>query len=516
MKLAGVLLISLFASFPCLAQPAETITSANSTENSNDVSENEEDQLISGEINAELAAEEYQNTGAYWVAPDFSNQTDAQGWSTGAFKVPPGFHRRVAFWIDIYTRYTTQQALLHDGRYVDLIYETVDFNDIDIRTDINIFEKERLKKKRIVDEKKVIREQLKRIQRSASTPNRLSPEDLVVFKKFRFIFGKNKFFEASHRNRLRMQLGQKDRFKLGVFFSGRYIREMEKIFRDEKVPMELTRLPFVESSFNLYAQSRVGASGIWQFMRSTAKLFHLKIDGIKDLRNDPLTATRAAARLLRSNYKMLGSWSLALTGYNHGPAGVANIRKKLKSDDINQIVWASTGRRFGFASENFFAEFLAALEVESHIDRYFGRVEVSPALTFEEVALPKTLYFSEMSQAIRLESDSDDGLERARLYNPYFTRPVTSGYRPIPKGFVVRIPRERKDRFLAQISSLTTKRVATSGNRNLYKVSAGDTLKSISRDFGISLLSLLKRNRMSVHTRLRPGQRLEIPLMEDD
>ena len=156
----------------------------------------------------------------------------------------------------------------------------------------------------------------------------MTPEQHTIFKSFRFIFEKNKFKIASERNRLRMQLGQKDRFVLGIFFSGRYIREMEKIFREEKVPIELTRLPFVESSFNLYAYSKVGASGIWQFMRSTGRLFHLRIDNICDLRNDPLAATRAAARLLRMNYEMLKSWPLALTAYNHGPRGVSSIVKK--------------------------------------------------------------------------------------------------------------------------------------------------------------------------------------------
>src|SRR5437762_12582260 len=78
-----------------------------------DVSESEEDQLETGVINSQIAAEELHKTGKYWSPPDFSKQDDALGWTPHAFDVPPGFKRRVNFWIDIYTKYTTHQALLH-------------------------------------------------------------------------------------------------------------------------------------------------------------------------------------------------------------------------------------------------------------------------------------------------------------------------------------------------------------------------------------------------------------------
>ena len=77
---------------------------------------------------------------------------------------------------------------------------------------------------------------------------------------------------ATYRDRIRSQLGQKERFQQGIVWAGRYLHQMEEIFRGEGVPIEITRLPFVESSFNLMARSKVGASGIWQFMRSTDHL----------------------------------------------------------------------------------------------------------------------------------------------------------------------------------------------------------------------------------------------------
>ena len=92
------------------------------------------------------------------------------------------------------------------------------------------------------------------------------------WKLFDGVDEKNKFTEAARRGRLRYQAGQRDQFTRGIMQSGRYLRQMEEIFKEEGLPIELTRLPFVESSFNLSAKSKVGASGIWQFMRIDRKI----------------------------------------------------------------------------------------------------------------------------------------------------------------------------------------------------------------------------------------------------
>lgn len=482
-----------------------------------EASNSQEEEFTDAETQKEIAALELKHTGVYWAKPDFSHQENALGWAPDVFDAPPGFKKRVGFWIDIYTKYTTHQALLHDAQYLDIVYKILDFTDIDADPSLSPTERERAKKKRVKEEKKTIVAQLERIQKLEDTPSKMSPDDLALFKKFKLVNEKNKFITAGRRGRLRMQLGQKDRFILGIYFSGRYIREMERIFKEEGVPMELTRLPFVESSFNLYAYSRVGASGIWQFMRSTGRLF-MKIDPIKDSRNDPLMATRAAAKLLRGNFKMLESWPLALTAYNHGPQGVASIRKKMKTDDINEIVWNTTRRKFGFASENFYAEFLAALAVESHASKYFGKLEVSAPLEYEEVPLPQPLHFSDMAlvfSQLTPDQSLDDGLDKARLYNPFFTRPVLASLRTIPKDAMVRVPKNQKEKFLDEMKKLQPLKVSVTLKSGLYKVLPGDTLSSIGQEFGISVRQLLEVNNMSPKSLLHPGQKLVVPTLED-
>ena len=103
--------------------------------------------------------------------------------------------------------------------------------------------------------------------------------------------------------RVRSQRGAKEHFTEGLRISGRYIAQMQKIFRDEGLPPELAYLPLVESSFNVRARSSAGAVGMWQFIPETGKKF-MRIDDAVDERRDPMASTRAAARLLKENYRI--------------------------------------------------------------------------------------------------------------------------------------------------------------------------------------------------------------------
>ncbi|NJL24198.1 MAG: lytic transglycosylase domain-containing protein [Calothrix sp. SM1_5_4] len=257
-------------------------------------------------------------------------------------------------------------------------------------------------------------------------------EDARYWDMFSRVDEDKKFVEAGKKGRLRFQLGQRDIFAKGIYYSGRYLRQMEEIFRQEGLPIELTRLPFVESSFNLKARSRVGASGIWQFMRSTARLY-MRMDKSADERNDPLRATRAAAKKLRDNYRMLKAWPLAVTAYNHGPSGVKRLTEKVGTTDIVELIDVRKGR-FGFASASFFASFLAALDVERNADKYFGVLEVMPELRGAEIQLTKVQSAKEFLRWF------NNDLELARVLNPHITEPVWKGRSPLSKRHMIRVP----------------------------------------------------------------------------
>ncbi|MCH8056110.1 MAG: lytic transglycosylase domain-containing protein, partial [Deltaproteobacteria bacterium] len=170
--------------------------------------------------------------------------------------------------------------------------------------------------------------------------------------------------------RVRVQRGAKERFASGLALSRRYLDQMQQIFREEGLPIELTYLPLVESSFNIRARSPAGALGIWQFIRSTGRRF-LRVSRRVDERRDPLESTRAAAQLLKENYDVFGNWPLAITAYNHGRQGILRAVAELGPVDLMEIIQHYESRTFGFASKNFYAEFLAALEVAEKGEEYF-------------------------------------------------------------------------------------------------------------------------------------------------
>ena len=149
-------------------------------------------------------------------------------------------------------------------------------------------------------------------------------QDRVIVKR---IDEEEKYLNASKAERIRGQMGLKDQTREAMKISGRYLGKMERIFKKDNLPLVLTRLPFVESSFNVNAKSKVGASGVWQFMPNSGKHFGLKVNDVIDETNYPFLSTEAAAKHSKRNYEILNSWPLAITAYNFG---LGNIKKTQK------------------------------------------------------------------------------------------------------------------------------------------------------------------------------------------
>ncbi len=380
-----------------------------------------------------------------WSAPDYSRQEEAIGRDAATFKIPPGLAKRVAFWKEIYSKYTTGQGVLHDPDQPHVVYEVIDFAGVGTgaRARTRLVDQRRAK----VSERLLRLSRVKSVKELRDADDRRflgfaysgSPEELFLPSAKKVLSTVQAQLKAlGDKRNIRFQLGQKDKFVLGVFYSGRYLREMERIFREERLPIELTRLPFVESSFNIQARSRVGASGIWQFMPRTAKPT-MMVNRDVDERNDPLTATKAAARLLRSNFEQLRSWPLALTAYNHGAAGVARAVKKTGSRELSVIIDQYESRRFGFASSNFYACFLAAVEVEKNAQALLGEAIWSTAFDGAVVEVQNPL---EWKDVIRFY-DGESLL--AELQNAHFTSRIRKGKAKVPKRTFIRVPLSRRE-----------------------------------------------------------------------
>jgi membrane-bound lytic murein transglycosylase D len=232
---------------------------------------------------------------------------------------------------------------------------------------------------------------------------------------------------------VRFQLGQSDRFRAGLVRAGAWETHIAEVLANRGLPAEIAALPHVESSFDPSAYSKVGAAGLWQFIRSTGRRF-LRIDATVDERLDPFRETEAAAQLLSYNYRLLGSWPLAITAYNHGAEGMRRAREQLGTDDIVRIVREYHSPSFGFASRNFYVSFLAALSIAQDPERYFGGLARTTQASFHELKLPLSVPVPALARTLGVDRDA------LKTLNPALRPPVWSGQRAIPAGYVLRLP----------------------------------------------------------------------------
>jgi membrane-bound lytic murein transglycosylase D len=420
------------------------------------------------------------------------------------FTVPPELRSKVDFWKIVYTKYTSDQVLIHDKKYINIIYTVLDFSYLkDGR--LSYWAQKRLKRKKISQAKRKYKNILRKLAKGNLNPNRLSVEEKRVYELFSSIKERDKFRKAAGWRRIRSQVGQRDRFIKGLINSGLYMRDIEKIFAYYRLPQELTLLPFVESFFNPDARSNDGAVGMWQFIRSTGR-HYLRIDSVVDERKDPYKSSVAAARHLLNNYRKLKSWPLAITAYNHGAEGMQRAVRKTRRTDLVGIIKHYRSRQFGFASKNFYAEFLAVLEIVPNHDRYFGRLDIKPPLEFDVVNLPHYVSVDTLSKYCLLSKD-----EIKRL-NPGLKASVLTSRKYIPKDYPLRIPPGTRDSFLKLYAQIPRKRQYAAQKRDAWhRVRWGETLSQIARRYGTTVSALVDLNNLPSSRYIRAGQRLRIP-----
>jgi len=343
----------------------------------------------------------------------------ATAWAAERTELPAtGLENRVEFWKKIFTQYGKNDIVIHDRLRVNLIYDVADESNVDSKLS-------------------TVDHALKEILHNLDTPENLSDpakqvrETVVAAEVPLTSSSINDLIENVHTQR-----GIKERFRDGIVRSGRYVDSFRQIMTNEGVIPELALLPLVESSFQ-NAKSKAAALGVWQFTRSTGKLY-LNINKKSDDRLDPTKSTRAAARLLHENYLALGSWPLAITAYNHGRGGMVRAKSEI-GPDLTQIISDYHGPVFGYASMNFYTEFLAAVDVYNNYEQYFGTLALD--------------------------------------------KPTGGNQRPA----LVKTATTAKPRTALVASKTTSK----------YKVRSGDTLYEIAQKFGTSIRDLMAKNNLS-------------------
>ncbi len=238
--------------------------------------------------------------------------------------------------------------------------------------------------------------------------------------------------------RFRGQGGLSDTFVRAAHRAQEYLPYMEDVFKKQGLPIYLTRLPFVESMFNVNARSKVGASGIWQFMPGTAREY-MHVSRLTDERNSPYKATIAAAKLLQDNYTELGAWPLAVTAYNHGRAGMAKASRQLGTIQLGKIIQDYKSPSFGFASRNFYAEFVAAVNTYELLRRN-NKIEQkksapSPAI---EVALKKPTSLRDIAAKAKIPLTTLASLNLCLTSHAISSQPDAQ----LPKNYVIRLSKD--------------------------------------------------------------------------
>lgn len=415
----------------------------------------------------------------------------AFSYGTEQFPCPPPLEPRVAFWVRIFTEFSQNQRVIHDTRYPWVIYEIADVTGLT----------QPLVKLRVARRKDHYASLLKHM--AGRSPATFGEEEKRVAGLLAEVPEADRY--ALTHERIRSQSGIREQFLDGLRRSGRYRPAVETILDSLGLPREIACLPHVESAFNPSAVSKAGAKGIWQFMPRTGKRF-LRVERDLDERIDPIRATEAAARYLRESYAVVGTWPLAVVSYNHGVGGILRARSQVGCTDIERILLEYDGPAFGFASQNFYCEFLAAIAVASDPSRYFGVVQLEPPLEYTEFPLPDPVRWDWLLRAFSID------LDQLAALNPAVGRSYTSGRRPLPRGYVLRLPAERAADAAQRWSVVpAAARAEAPVTADGYRVRSGDTLGSIARRHGVPLRVLLKTNSLPADALIRPGQILVLP-----
>ncbi|QBQ54149.1 LysM peptidoglycan-binding domain-containing protein [Nitrosococcus wardiae] len=418
----------------------------------------------------------------------------AKSWDL--FPRPPALTQDIRFWTRVYTEIDNNHGFIHDNHHLNVVYET-----ISVPANLNW----KTAKKRIQDRRQHYQAILLRL--AEGNRQNLTKEEQRVLK----LWPQNVSNQTLHAAaaRIRFQRGQANRFRAGLIRAGAYKPFIFNTLHSLDLPRELAVLPHVESSFNPAALSHAGAAGLWQFTRSTGRRF-LRIDQMVDERLDPFKATVAAARLLQHNYKITGSWPLAITAYNHGAAGMRRAKEQVGTSDIVAIRQHYKSPTFGFASRNFYVAFLAALDVDTKAKHYFGPFQPHKPEKSEVIALPDFVPVDALQRAW--------GLEQATLKqsNPALRSPIWNGHKYVPRGYELRVPCIPSCRRVKAIASLAPwERFERQVPDRFHKVQRGQTLSHIAQRYRIKVRQLVKLNGLSSRHHIRVGQVLQLPLPAD-
>lgn len=423
------------------------------------------------------------------------------------FPRPPELAVQVGFWTEIYGKYSRDEIVFHHPEYLNVVYRVLDLREAAKAFGEDEQAYRNFRRDQVSQVREEIQAQLREL--AATRPDSAIPAHLSNLAGLmkRVPGGPEKYTKAA--DWVRAQRGVREKFATAIAVSGQYMPYIERAFAEAGLPKMLTRLPYVESSFDRRAYSRSGAAGVWQFMPGSARQY-MRYDEVADQRRDPWFSTHAAIGHLTDDYELLKDWPLAVTAYNYGRNGLARGREATGIQTLVGLIKSWDGPRWGFAAKNYYASFLAAIEVEQNAERYFGPIIRQSLEAFDEVTTPA---YIDYDQIVRL---SGLGSERFAWLNPSFSEAVRDGKLYVPRGQIIRTARGRGQSLIAAMAQLpaSAKHNKQKAYFARYRVRRGDSLSRIAERYRTSVRSIMRSNNLRSASFIRIGQVLKVPTGE--
>ena len=306
---------------------------------------------------------------------------------------------------------------------------------------------------------------------------------------------------------------RKKSFERLMAVSEYYFPQFEEAFAKQNVPLEIKYLAVVESALNPKAVSRVGATGLWQFMYQTGKQYNLKIDSYVDDRSDPLKASAAAAQYMTNMYKIFGDWDLVLASYNSGPG---NVAKAIRRSGGQQNYW-NIRKYLPQETQGYVPAFLATMYIYEYHKEHGIRPDRALVKHFatDTIMIKKQMTFKQISDLL------DVPVAQLQLLNPQFKLNVIPAY--FDSKHFLTLPSEKiavftsnedkiyayaqheldqRERPFSSRFQAIASRDSLDGETHLvsstkfHKVRRGDNLSEIADRYNVSMSEIKRWNRL--------------------